>query len=419
MNCEQIEELLSAYLDNALSSEEWREVASHLQFCQKCSTLLAEFSRNDILISRLPRVSPDLSLRNRIFSSPEYLELTGTFDISSVAQKDWAVPQLPAKSPHRDSSVRPQLIAISGGRSTPQIVPIKLVTRRRLPFGLHRTSRELIILLVLIAAILLLVIGTGSLIAPKFLITQGNIVNDGTLTPPSSQVASSDFPNKGVCLPHDIGNSKISNLLISTAFPFTMKLNQSYVIEISIVPSTEQGCISNLTVEITKTIVTSATPFGTPGAELQKALGPKMKPYASAILNAGTFKIEPSEPQELPFNQSKIVWDWNITPQQAGKQIISVEIRIRWKALKDDGTGIPISYIIGNPQLNIQVEDGSPSFDWGQVITYVLEVVLSGALLALVTWLSAQIWRRISEKNKRKLSNKRSGRRNRNLKSAS
>ena len=47
MNCERVEDLLSAYLDNALAFEEWREVNVHLQNCPKCSAMLAEFSRND------------------------------------------------------------------------------------------------------------------------------------------------------------------------------------------------------------------------------------------------------------------------------------------------------------------------------------------------------------------------------------
>jgi len=62
MNCERVEDLLSAYLDNALAFEEWREVNVHLQNCPKCSAMLAEFSRNDALIARLPRISPDPAL---------------------------------------------------------------------------------------------------------------------------------------------------------------------------------------------------------------------------------------------------------------------------------------------------------------------------------------------------------------------
>ena len=82
MNCEQVEELLSAYLDNALALEERLAVATHLQGCSHCSTILADFQRLDALLSQQPRVSPDPALRDRIFSSLEYLELTGTFDSS-------------------------------------------------------------------------------------------------------------------------------------------------------------------------------------------------------------------------------------------------------------------------------------------------------------------------------------------------
>src|SRR5205085_194326 len=67
MNCERVEDLLSAYLDNALAFEEWREVNVHLQNCPKCSAMLAEFSRNDALIARLPRISPDPALSIRSF----------------------------------------------------------------------------------------------------------------------------------------------------------------------------------------------------------------------------------------------------------------------------------------------------------------------------------------------------------------
>src|SRR6516165_2884770 len=118
MNCERVEELLSAYLDNALAYEEWREVSAHLQVCPGCSAILAEYRRNDALIERLPRVSPDHSLRTRIFTSPEFLELTGTFDNPGEMYEDWTIPKLPANSTRRDTPGRPQLIAIPGGRST-------------------------------------------------------------------------------------------------------------------------------------------------------------------------------------------------------------------------------------------------------------------------------------------------------------
>src|SRR6266705_2184361 len=160
MNCERVEELLSAYLDNALASEEWQEVIAHLQTCTNCSAMLIEFSRNDALISHLPRVSPDPALRNRIFSSPEFLELTGTFDISSEAQQDWTVPKLPAKSPRRDTPGRPQLVAIPGGRSTTPTPSIQPLPPRR-----SRNSRTLRTLFVVLAATIILAIGIGSMLA--------------------------------------------------------------------------------------------------------------------------------------------------------------------------------------------------------------------------------------------------------------
>ncbi len=75
MNCEQVEERLSAYLDNVLTSDERREITIHLQACSRCMMLLAELRQNDILLAQLPRVSPSSALHERIFSTPEMLEL--------------------------------------------------------------------------------------------------------------------------------------------------------------------------------------------------------------------------------------------------------------------------------------------------------------------------------------------------------
>ncbi len=181
MNCERVEELLSAYLDNALALEEWREVSAHLQTCASCSVILAEYSRNDAFIARLPRVSPDPSLRNRIFSSPEFLELTGTFDIPAETQKAPTVPklQLPAKATRRDTPGRPQLIAIPGGRSTtpnPSIQP--------LPPQRNRDSKALRVLFITIAAAFILAIAIGSILGLNSWRLQTQATNNGAITPP-------------------------------------------------------------------------------------------------------------------------------------------------------------------------------------------------------------------------------------------
>src|ERR671925_400139 len=183
MNCERVEELLSAYLDNALAFEEWREVTAHIQTCTKCSAVLTEFSRNDALISHLPRVSPDPALRNRIFSSPEFLELTGTFDMSGEAQKDWTVPKLPTKSSHRDTPGRPQLVAIPGGRSTSPTPSIQSPSPRQ-----SRNSRTLRTLFIVLAATMILAIGIGSFLGLYSWRHQTQTTNSGAITPPIGPV---------------------------------------------------------------------------------------------------------------------------------------------------------------------------------------------------------------------------------------
>lgn len=79
MNCEQVEERLSAYLDNMLAPDERRALTIHLQGCPRCMMLLAELRQNDILLAQLPRVGPSPALHERIFSAPEFVELARMF----------------------------------------------------------------------------------------------------------------------------------------------------------------------------------------------------------------------------------------------------------------------------------------------------------------------------------------------------
>ena len=185
MNCEQVEELLSAYLDNALAFEEWREVSVHLQTCARCSALLAEYSRNDSLIARLPRVSPEPSLRNRIFSSPEFLELTETFDIPGETQKARTLPKLPASATRRDTPGHPQLIAIPGGRST---IPTPSV--QSLPPQRNRDSKALRKLFIALAATIILTIAIGSILGLNAWRLQTQATNNGAITPPTGPLQS-------------------------------------------------------------------------------------------------------------------------------------------------------------------------------------------------------------------------------------
>jgi hypothetical protein len=89
MSCEHVKELLSAYLDNMLASEEQEIVAEHIQTCASCYAIQEDFRRFDALLSQVPRVGPSSMLRRRIFSSPEYLELTGTSGSTKWADERW------------------------------------------------------------------------------------------------------------------------------------------------------------------------------------------------------------------------------------------------------------------------------------------------------------------------------------------
>lgn len=109
MNCEQVKESLSMYLDNELALEDRQNVACHLHFCASCNAVLAEFRRFDALLARLPRIEPRQSLEERIFSSTEYKELTGTWGGYYGGGYKSSSHRL------RDDPSRPKLVSIPGG----------------------------------------------------------------------------------------------------------------------------------------------------------------------------------------------------------------------------------------------------------------------------------------------------------------
>src|SRR5437660_8627635 len=121
MNCEQVEEQLSAYLDNVLAPVERREIATHLQTCPRCIALLAELRQNDIRLSQLPRVKPDSALDERIFSSSEMLELAGTIyrqpalDRRLLMADEQTQPLGPYRQSRPNILSHPRLIALPGG----------------------------------------------------------------------------------------------------------------------------------------------------------------------------------------------------------------------------------------------------------------------------------------------------------------
>lgn len=199
MNCAQVEDLLSAYLDNALNSEERRAVAVHLHQCSRCSSILADFRRFDALLSELPRVNPAPELRERIFSAPEYLELTGTFDAHATgkegeAEDHWTVPQPAVNHIRHDTPGRPHLVAIPGGRSRQRTPSSAKPTLGRIP--LVRSSKrngKLRMALGALAAAVLVTLVLGSIFALNLISKQGTTAHNKT-TPPPAQDSSQQLP---------------------------------------------------------------------------------------------------------------------------------------------------------------------------------------------------------------------------------
>src|SRR5438552_3771389 len=189
MNCEQVKELLSPYLDNALAEEERRIVAAHLETCPACNVLLADFRHFDTLLSQLPRVGPGVGLRERIFSSPEYLELMG-ISARETKRSEQTVPYRSVRADTANRGQQPQLVALPGGRQEQRspsfsgaqrdfFAPARANKPRQVRWG-QRILRTALV------ASVLLVLGVGGLIGWN-LWQQQNILASNTdgITPPA------------------------------------------------------------------------------------------------------------------------------------------------------------------------------------------------------------------------------------------
>jgi Tol biopolymer transport system component len=194
MNCEQVRDMLSAYLDDTLALGEAAQsafqlkiaITAHLEGCDHCRAVLADYRRFDKLLVQLPRVKPDPSLRERIFSSPEYLELTGTYGTAHHRRDDETLSYRSIQQ-RSDRASRPHLVALPGGRSSRsssptrprlstshetrlrQVVPLPKQEQSK---GKRRTSPGLRAMQIVIAAVVLLTLGVGGYISYNLLAQQ-------------------------------------------------------------------------------------------------------------------------------------------------------------------------------------------------------------------------------------------------------
>ena len=190
MNCEQVEERLSAYLDNMLAPEERRALALHLQGCPRCMMLLAELRQNDILLARLPRVNPSPTLHERIFSAPEFVELVRMFP-DRVASHGRQVQPWTQTQPVRGY---PGFLAPAPlqDRFAPQ-TPATNMLPAPTPFLLRasplahspRKQARFTLLKWALAAVLVMALGTAALLSLSFRQPASTRVS-GAITPPAA-----------------------------------------------------------------------------------------------------------------------------------------------------------------------------------------------------------------------------------------
>lgn len=105
MNCESIEQLLSAYHDQMLGSNLQGEVEAHLRTCEHCSAILADYEAYDALLAVEPPIEPAPELRDRIFSAPEYLALLRELGREGGRGEEFDDAPETARAPHRGLSV--------------------------------------------------------------------------------------------------------------------------------------------------------------------------------------------------------------------------------------------------------------------------------------------------------------------------
>ncbi len=194
MNCEQVEERLSPYLDNMLAPDERREVTIHLQACPQCMMSLAELRQNDILLAQLPRVSPSTRLRQQLFSMPEVLELARVSAPQLLVADVLTQPTAPAREAIQELPNRPPLVTLPGGRTSSAHIQAVEIPRTPPTQRLHTTSssevqrrkKRFTPLKLAIAAILVVAVTTASLLGLSLRHPATNANTAGAITPPAA-----------------------------------------------------------------------------------------------------------------------------------------------------------------------------------------------------------------------------------------
>ncbi|HRD01258.1 MAG TPA: zf-HC2 domain-containing protein [Candidatus Saccharicenans sp.] len=98
MNCHQVRETLSAYLEGTLRQTEANKIEAHLAECQNCRLLAEELKTINKSLSSLPDIEPSPALLAKLYSIPEQVEVeTGSVyrerkKVSFFSRRFWLSP---------------------------------------------------------------------------------------------------------------------------------------------------------------------------------------------------------------------------------------------------------------------------------------------------------------------------------------
>ncbi len=137
----------------------------------------------------------------------------------------------------------------------------------------------------------------------------------------------------------------IEHRVVELKWPPSLKLGDSDLIRISLVPS-KDGYI--VTTEFPEhQVATQEVPVPRPGGYDLSGV---------ARLDGVGFAIEPNgdQVQGLPLAE-RVTWRWTITPRAAGQQRLSLNLRLRWTPSADNKTGVMHETTFYDKGLNVTV----------------------------------------------------------------
>jgi hypothetical protein len=196
-----------------------------------------------------------------------------------------------------------------------------------------------------------------------------------------------------------LAQRQISAVQVKTELPTHVQVDHSYAVRVSLVPRDGSHDLSDIVVEQTTTASLEPTPVGTPRATIARAFGVGYEPYATATLYSGTFDIRPVGLASQSLRQQSVAWTWNITPHQAGAQVVNGAIYIEWKPTRQANSALPPTYTIATIEQSIDVQgagNSDPSIvttgkiDIGSLVTQILAALLAAAL---IWWISVVLAR--------------------------